>query len=287
MIDDNPHTDTPYITAGLFVLTIVLCMWITIDPIHHAALFQQGSFWPGTGFGRRRLFREAVSIHRMTPENRIITVTIFHSFFNIFALAVFGDNVEYAMGRGRYIIFILIAAVMTMFAQFCLQSGSHNLQIGIGGIVAAIMGAYVWIFPGQDIIMGWGYNLPNRLWRWNLDDDGFRINVMFLVGFFFLLNLAFAFIMSRHPNGLSYWAQVSGFVIGYILARFFRDPTVSLEEALPYIPEKDTRWDYLKTLKGKPMPYQKYKYQDYAIQADDTPLTLEDDQAANEVTDSR
>ncbi|MEK9925880.1 MAG: rhomboid family intramembrane serine protease, partial [Alphaproteobacteria bacterium] len=94
------------------------------------------------------------------PENMVLVPewsTIFTSMFlhagwmhiggNMLYLWIFGDNVEAAMGRGRFILFYAICGTAAAMAQAALDPSSTIPMIGASGGIAGVLGAYLLLHP--------------------------------------------------------------------------------------------------------------------------------------------
>ena len=66
---------------------------------------------------------------------------------NMLFLWVFGNNVEDFLGHFKYILFYLVGAIGSGFAQVLTNLGSDTPAIGASGAVAAILGAYFVLYP--------------------------------------------------------------------------------------------------------------------------------------------
>ena len=71
---------------------------------------------------------------------------------NMLCLWVFGDNVENVMGRLRYLLFYFGAALVAALAHTALHPASAVPMIGASSAVAAVMGAYVVVYPRSRVL---------------------------------------------------------------------------------------------------------------------------------------
>jgi len=74
-----------------------------------------------------------------TPS--LLHADIFHLLFNMIWLAVLGKQLEQRMGPFRYILFIVLAAVITNVAQYLMSGWSF---LGFSGVLCAML-AFVWM----------------------------------------------------------------------------------------------------------------------------------------------
>ncbi|MGQ9512465.1 rhomboid family intramembrane serine protease [Thermodesulfitimonas sp.] len=138
----------------------------------------------------------------------------FHVLGNMLYLWVFGDNVEDAMGRGRFLLFYLLAGFAGSLAHVLANPGTTVPTIGASGAVAGVLGAYFVSFP--------------------------RSRVLSLVPIFFFITLVelpavlflFLWFAMQLLNGVAslaipgqtvaWWAHIGGFLSGAVLVKFFR-----------------------------------------------------------------
>jgi membrane associated rhomboid family serine protease/ribosomal protein L37AE/L43A len=82
-----------------------------------------------------------------------------HLFGNAYFLAVFGDNVEEAAGRGRFLAMALVGAAAGALVHALLDPRGDVPLIGASAGISAILVYYVFRFPGARI--GWlAWSLP-------------------------------------------------------------------------------------------------------------------------------
>lgn len=132
---------------------------------------------------------------------------IFHLFFNMIWMVILGKQIEQRIGMKRYILFIILTAIISNTAQY-LMSGFEFL--GYSGVVAGMLG-FIWVRQKR---AGWeGYNLN----RGTLTFIAFFI--LFLLGLQILSFLIEIFANKTMPIGIANTAHLVGAFIGIILAR--------------------------------------------------------------------
>lgn len=135
-----------------------------------------------------------------------------HLFGNMIFLWVFADNIEATIGSPLFLIFYIIGGLAAHAGHIYFNMGSGIPTVGASGAIAAVMGAYLVMFP--------------------------RSRVKTIVLFFFIRIPAFLFlgfwIVQQSMNGMgslnsvgessnvAWWAHIGGFVCGAILGLFFR-----------------------------------------------------------------
>src|SRR5688572_23938391 len=77
---------------------------------------------------------------------------ILHIAGNMLFLWVFGNNIEEAMGRIKFILFYLGGGLAATLAQVMIDTGSTVPSIGASGAVAAVLGAYALLYPRARVV---------------------------------------------------------------------------------------------------------------------------------------
>ncbi|MDI7276740.1 MAG: rhomboid family intramembrane serine protease, partial [Anaerolineae bacterium] len=100
-----------------------------------------------------------------------------HIIGNMVFLWIFGDNIEAAFGHGLYALFYLVAGVLAGLVHILLNLQSSIPSIGASGAVAAVLGAYIVLFPGREV----------RVWVFPFVIWVARVNAIVFLGVWFLL----------------------------------------------------------------------------------------------------
>ena len=140
--DLNPTRTKPYVNYALIAANVLVWLW-------EYALIQAGACWviPGYGMVPARLVADPAG------EAFTILTSMFmhggwsHIAFNMLFLYIFGDNVEDAVGHYRYLLFYLAGGLSPRPAQLAIGPASHIPMIGASGAIAALLGAYVVLYP--------------------------------------------------------------------------------------------------------------------------------------------
>jgi membrane associated rhomboid family serine protease len=141
--------------------------------------------------------------------------SIMHIGGNMLYLWIFGDNVEDAMGHARYAIFYLAGGICAAAAQVLISPTSPVPMVGASGAIAAVLAAYVLLYPRSPITV---LNPVPLLWIfWGLF---LQFPAWLVIGLFFVVNLWSAFAMNTQ-GGVAFMAHVGGFVGGAVLLNVF------------------------------------------------------------------
>ncbi|MDY7039478.1 MAG: rhomboid family intramembrane serine protease [Chloroflexota bacterium] len=141
-----------------------------------------------------------------------------HLISNVWALYVFGDNVEDRMGHLRYLVFYLLSGVIAALTHIFVTPTGIVPTVGASGAISAVLGAYLVLFPTSRVIT----LVPIFFVPWFVE-----IPALFYLGFWFvsqLFNGLFALTVSGSVGtygGVAWWAHVGGFAAGLILVGIF------------------------------------------------------------------
>ncbi|NGX36719.1 MAG: hypothetical protein K1000chlam1_01571, partial [Candidatus Anoxychlamydiales bacterium] len=144
---------------------------------------------------------------------RLFTPAILHSgflhiLFNMLWLWYLGKQMEPRLKFLRFILFIIIVAVLSNTAQY-LMGGPYFL--GFSGVITAMIG-YIWV--RQKTAPWEGYNIPNII---------FYFIGIFIFAMLFLQIVSFIMQMVKPTigfnPGIANTAHIAGAIIGVILAK--------------------------------------------------------------------
>jgi rhomboid family protein len=141
-----------------------------------------------------------------------------HLFGNMLYLWIFGDNVEDAIGRARFLIFYLICGVAAAFAQILIEPHSQIPSLGASGAIAGVLAAYLVLFPHRRV-------------RVLLMRTITYMPAIVVIGLWFLLQLFSGIgqvVQTEQTGGVAYAAHVGGFVAGFLLVWLFRSGRASI-----------------------------------------------------------
>jgi rhomboid family protein len=132
-----------------------------------------------------------------------------HVLFNMLFLWVFGNNVEDALGRIRFIPFYLVCGVLASLAQAASDVDSRLPLIGASGAISGILGAYLILHPRSLVLT---LILPFFL---------IPIPAWVTLGLYFLLQFVYLAGQGTVGGGTAYWAHIGGFIAGLVLIKPF------------------------------------------------------------------
>jgi membrane associated rhomboid family serine protease len=143
-----------------------------------------------------------------------------HLISNLWALYIFGDNVEDRMGSGRYLVFYLLGGVVAALTQAYIGPTSRVPMLGASGAIASVLAAYLVLFPGARVVT----LVPLFFLPWFIEIPALFYLIFWFVSQFFS---GVASLGMTEVGGVAYWAHIGGFVFGLLLVMFFaRRPRV-------------------------------------------------------------
>jgi membrane associated rhomboid family serine protease len=151
---------------------------------------------------------------------------------NMLFLWIFGNNVEDRLGRVPYVLFYLLGGLAATGLQLAFDAGSVVPNLGASGAIAAVLGAYIVMFPRARV-----YTLIIFLFI-----TAVELPAIVVLGAWFVLQL-FSGVGSLGTDvngGVAYWAHVGGFAFGMAVTWLFfrgRGERDRLQPA-PYVPPR-------------------------------------------------
>jgi len=180
-------------------------------------------FWQELTYGDRFVYTWSVIPARIVAGHAWITLLTamflhagwLHIIGNMIFLWAFGPEIEDAMGRVRFTAFYLIGGIIAMLAQVAVMPASRVPNLGASGAIAAVMGAFIVIYPQDRIKTALFFLLFVRITH---------IPAVLLIGVWFLLQLFSAGQVAHHvqSGGVAYLAHVGGFLFGVLTGRLWR-----------------------------------------------------------------
>jgi membrane associated rhomboid family serine protease len=126
---------------------------------------------------------------------------------NMLYLWIFGDNVEDRFGHIMFTIFYLLCGLAATFAQLAFSMGSNVPNLGASGAIAGVLGAYILMFPQQQVKV-----LVGRIVT--------PVSALIVIGGWFVLQF-FSGVASiantADTGGVAYMAHIGGFIAGFVL----------------------------------------------------------------------
>lgn len=137
-----------------------------------------------------------------------------HLIGNMLFLWVFADNIEAKIGSTRFLLFYILGGLAASLGHILTDPSSQIPSVGASGAIAAVMGAYLVMFPKSKIkmlviVFFKSFEIPAFLFL------GFWIGQQLISG---LGSLA----ETEDTGGVAWWAHIGGFVFGLLAGYFFK-----------------------------------------------------------------
>jgi len=141
-----------------------------------------------------------------------------HVLMNMLFLWVFGDNIEDALGHGRYLAFYLLCGMAGGLAHVLAAPHSNVPLVGASGAIAGIIAAYLMIRPCAKITVLIFVVVPIRLASY------------WVLGFWILTQVWH--VLNLEKGDTAWWAHIGGLLAGAALVTVMRQPGVLLFECM-------------------------------------------------------
>jgi membrane associated rhomboid family serine protease len=157
-----------------------------------------------------------------------------HLLGNMWFLWLFGNNIEDAMTRPRFVVFYLLCGLAAALLQVMMQPDSRVPMVGASGAISGVMGAYLVLYPRVRVFtmvpLGFFFtNLALPAW------------VMLVYWAFLQLAGGLTGVAGGQSGGVAFWAHIGGFVAGVVLVKIFtRADHLAAHRARQWRPERVT-----------------------------------------------
>jgi membrane associated rhomboid family serine protease len=155
-------------------------------------------------------------------EQPSVWITVFTAMFmhgsllhwagNMLFLWIFGNNIEDAMGRVKYLLFYLMGGIAATLAQFATDPNAVVPNLGASGAIAAVLGGYALLYPRARVV-----TLIFIIFFITLVE----LPALLVLGAWFALQLLDAGSQPVGGGGVAVWAHIGGFVFGLITVKLF------------------------------------------------------------------
>lgn len=167
------------------------------------------------------------AINKFTPlTSMFLHGSWMHLIFNMLYMWVFGNNIEDSMGSGRFLVFYLICGLAASGAHILVDPSSPVPTVGASGAISGVMGAYLVLYPRIRVRMFIPPFFIFSIRAW--------LVLIWWIGGQILSGLPE--LMRLRPevsSGVAFWAHIGGFVAGLILVKFFENPRLVAQRAVP------------------------------------------------------
>jgi membrane associated rhomboid family serine protease len=214
--DNVPTRTFPVVTVGIIVVNVIVWIWeITGTPVQTDVIHY--GYYPceinGPCMGPA--LDSSIPWYENTFTSMFMHAGWQHIIFNMLFLWIFGNNVEDALGKVRFLVWYLAGGVAATVTQtvvtlaFGSAADASVPNIGASGAIAAVLGAYFVLLPNARVLTVIIVFLQELPASWFL-------------GFWFLFQLwqgGFAIVHPEAGGGVAFFAHIGGFLFGVLTVR--------------------------------------------------------------------
>lgn len=249
--DENPTTLTPYVTIG--IIAVNLLAWVVVQGLGTQAALVDSVCRLGLIPGELLRTAPAGSGVELAPGvsclvdpdpsyGTVLTSMFLHGGWlhligNMVFLWVFGNNIEDAMGHGRFLVFYLLCGIAAAGVQLAVSPASLVPMVGASGAISGVLGGYLLLYPRVRV---------HTLIFLGIFVTTVDLPAYVMLGYWIVLQLlgalpALGDLEGR--GGVAFWAHIGGFVAGLVLIRLFaKAENLARRPVQPHGPRRQ-RWD--------------------------------------------
>lgn len=219
--DDNPAKSRPVVTIVLIVTCIAIFLWeLSLGEAFDSAVMLLGLTPSLFAHPETQLFGVPAWLTIVT--SMFLHAGWLHIGGNMLYLWIFGNNIEDAMGHGKFTLFYFVCGIVAGLTMILVDSNSHAPVVGASGAISGVLAAYMLLYPRARV----------RVW---LFFYVVWIRAVWVVGVWFALQLLNAAATPASEPGTAWWAHVGGFAAGLMLTPVLKSRLV------PYFGPVDPR----------------------------------------------
>jgi len=221
--DANPTRRVPVVTVSI----IAACIAVFLVELQRSAQGGDaalGQFVTTWGVVPSELVKALRAGHFLSMETATLITSQFlhggllHIGGNLLYLWIFGNNVEDRFGRLRFLAFYLVGGVVAALTQVAIDPTSSVPTIGASGAIAAVLGAYLILYPGARVTTAIFVVFFYQL---------IEVPAVIVLVFWFLLQVfngigSLGVDSSTSAGGVAVFAHIGGFVFGAAIALLVR-----------------------------------------------------------------
>ncbi len=208
--DDLPTGRLPVVTIALIAVNAAAFLWQLSTGL------QESVFRAGAIPYEILTFQDVELRDVVPPPLTVLTSMFLHGGFahigmNMLTLWIFGNNVEDALGRTRFVAFYLVtgvAAALTQTVAAAMSGDALVPMVGASGAIAGVLAGYLVLFPQARVLTLLVIVVFIRLQY---------LPATFFIGFWFLLQVL-SVVFGGDPS-VAVFAHIGGFVAGFLLVR--------------------------------------------------------------------
>jgi membrane associated rhomboid family serine protease len=207
--DQIPTHRVPIVNYLLIALNVLVFIFMWLAGPNQEALVYQFALIPAN-------MADGLDVGDITDvfTSMFMHAGLLHLGGNMLYLWIFGDNVEDSMGPIKYIIFYLIGGGVASLTHILTNPSSAIPTVGASGAIAAVLGAYLVLYPRSRVLtfIPLGYFMRLTL---------VPASIVLILWFVLQLFNGVLSLGASDVGGTAFWAHIGGFVAGLVLAKLF------------------------------------------------------------------
>ena len=221
--DTVPTRAFPAVTVALIAANVVVWLWEWQSGVEKEVLHY--GYYPCSAEGP--CVAPASTVDHLPWFAGVFTSMFMHASWvhiggNMLFLWIFGNNVEDAIGRVRFLVWYLLAGLAATATQtfatlaFSGAAAASIPNIGASGAIAGVLGAYVLLLPQAGVLTAFIVGLIFLR----------EIPAVWFIGVWFLLQLlegGFSIAQPQASGGTAFFAHIGGFVFGLATVKLFTE----------------------------------------------------------------
>ena len=217
--DNVPTRTFPVVTVGIIVVNAIVWIWeftgtsVQTDVIHYG-------YYPCEISGPcvDAALQSKIPWYENTFTSMFMHGGWEHIIFNMLFLWIFGNNVEDALGRVRFLVWYLAGGIAATVTQTVVTLWFGSTQdasipnIGASGAIAAVLGAYLVLLPNARVLTAIFFILIFFQ----------ELPAILFLGIWFLFQLwqgGWAIVHPESGGGVAFFAHIGGFLFGVLTIR--------------------------------------------------------------------
>ncbi len=193
----------PKATIGLILVNVLIYLLTSYENLFTTI----NNYWVSSGGFVPALLEDPTQAYRILTS-MFLHGDIFHIFFNMYFLYVFGRAVEDVLGSLRYLVLYFIsgisAALFHVTYSFLGGLSSYAIPaIGASGAISGVLGAYLIFYPGTSL---------TACWIFFVFPACFSVRASFYLIFWFIIQVIYGY--ARIAGSVAVFAHAGGFLAG-------------------------------------------------------------------------
>ena len=199
MTMNSSYFSTPPVVKNLIIINCLVALAVMlIQPIEMLAAKYGALYWFSSPYYHSYQFITYMFIHAGWD----------HLFFNIFALLMFGRELEYALGSKRFLTYYIICGIGAALVQMLVAGLTGEYYIQLVGASGAVMG----------LLLAFGVLWPNSIIM--LIFPPIPLKAKWFVIIYAVIELLLG-ATGRNP-GVAHFAHIGGMLWGWALLYYWR-----------------------------------------------------------------